>query len=135
MQATTSLTSVTPRITNSEHAFPLGLPHLQSRPCFANFSSIILISSFCSFSDLTFSPPQSSQDMNSYRMFNKTENCSYIPPSFPAELPSNRYIPNQNSTPGIELNPRKFTSEKNQNEQVHWHYYFIFSSQFFLFHK
>ncbi|ERE84816.1 uncharacterized protein C12orf40 homolog [Cricetulus griseus] len=91
-------------------------PHcVPSKLCIDDMEKNVPYQRFCSKEET--GPVQSSQDMNSYRMFNKTENCSYIPPSFPAELPSNRYIPNQNSTPGIELNPRKFTSEKNQNEQ------------------
>ncbi|KAH0500117.1 hypothetical protein LTLLF_202425, partial [Microtus ochrogaster] len=62
-------------------------------------------------------PGQSSQNMNSYRMFKKTENYSCIPPSLPVELPSNKHIPNQNSTPRTAPNPWKFASEIKQNEQ------------------
>ncbi|KAL6037364.1 hypothetical protein STEG23_003552, partial [Scotinomys teguina] len=61
--------------------------------------------------------PVQLQDMNSYRMFHKTENYGYIPPSFPAELPSNRHIPTQHSTPRIAPNPWKCAYEKKQNEQ------------------
>ncbi|KAL1767245.1 C12orf40 isoform 2 [Sigmodon hispidus] len=62
-------------------------------------------------------PVQSSQDMNSYRMFHKTENYSYTQPSSPAELTSNRHIPNQSSTSRITSNPQKFAYEKKQKEQ------------------
>ncbi|XP_051045070.1 uncharacterized protein C12orf40 homolog [Phodopus roborovskii] len=91
-------------------------PHcVPSKLCIDDMEKNVPYQRLCSKEET--GPVQSSQNMNSYRMFNKTENCSYIPPSFPAELPSNRHIPNQNSTPRIAPNPLKFTSEKNQNEQ------------------
>ncbi|CAO2601212.1 Uncharacterized protein C12orf40 [Lemmus lemmus] len=62
-------------------------------------------------------PSQSSQDMNSYRMFKKPENYSCIPLSLAVELPSNKHIPNQNSSPRTASNPWKFASEIKQNEQ------------------
>ncbi|XP_055482792.1 uncharacterized protein C12orf40 homolog [Psammomys obesus] len=60
---------------------------------------------------------QPSQNMNSYRMFNKTEDYSYIPPSFPAELPSNRHSPSQNCTPRIVPNPWKSAYKENHSKQ------------------
>ncbi|XP_021081129.1 uncharacterized protein C12orf40 homolog isoform X1 [Mesocricetus auratus] len=91
-------------------------PHcVPSKLCIDDMEKNVPYQRLCSKEET--GPVQSSQDMSSYRMFNKTENCSYILPSFPAELPSNRHIPNQNSTPRIALNPQKFTSEKNQNDQ------------------
>uniref|UniRef100_A0A8C3WJZ2 Regulator of DNA class I crossover intermediates 1 n=1 Tax=Catagonus wagneri TaxID=51154 RepID=A0A8C3WJZ2_9CETA len=67
-------------------------------------------------------PVQSSQVMDSYRMFeppfNRTENCSFTPPSLLAELSSNRNIIKQNFIPRIAQNPQKVTYEKKQNEQL-----------------
>ncbi|XP_021512960.1 uncharacterized protein C12orf40 homolog [Meriones unguiculatus] len=62
-------------------------------------------------------PVQPSQNMNSYRMFNKTEDYSYIPPSFQAELPSNRHSPSQNCTPRIVPNPWKSAYKENHSKQ------------------
>nr|A0A087WRU1.1 RecName: Full=Regulator of DNA class I crossover intermediates 1; AltName: Full=Protein CN725425 [Mus musculus] len=62
-------------------------------------------------------PVQSSQDMKSYRMFNETGNCSYIPPSFPEELRSNRHIRSQHSTPRIGPSPQQFVYENPHSGQ------------------
>ncbi|XP_006242331.1 regulator of DNA class I crossover intermediates 1 isoform X1 [Rattus norvegicus] len=62
-------------------------------------------------------PVQSSHDMNSYRMLNETENCSYIPSSFPEELPTNRHILSQRSTP-IAPSPRQFAYENPHTGQL-----------------
>ncbi|KAF5912610.1 hypothetical protein HPG69_004282 [Diceros bicornis minor] len=67
-------------------------------------------------------PVQSSQVMASYRMFeppfNRTENCSFTPPSFSAELSSDRHITKQNFIPRIVPSPQKVAYEKKQNEQL-----------------
>ncbi|XP_052016320.1 uncharacterized protein C12orf40 homolog [Apodemus sylvaticus] len=62
-------------------------------------------------------PVQSSQDMNSYRMFNEMGNCSYSPPSFPEEFPPNRHIPGQHSTPRLAPSPRQFACENPHHGQ------------------
>ncbi|XP_031209045.1 uncharacterized protein C12orf40 homolog isoform X2 [Mastomys coucha] len=62
-------------------------------------------------------PVQLSQDMNSYRMFNKTGNCSSIPPPFPEELPPNRHIRSQHSTPRVAPSPQQFAIETPHNGQ------------------
>ncbi|XP_059102978.1 uncharacterized protein C12orf40 homolog [Peromyscus eremicus] len=91
-------------------------PHcVPSKLCIDNMGKNVPYQRLCSKEET--GPVQSSQDMNSYRMFHKTENYSYIPPSLPAELSSNRHIPNQNSTPRIAPSPWKCAYEKKQNEQ------------------
>uniref|UniRef100_A0A8C8U7I4 Regulator of DNA class I crossover intermediates 1 n=1 Tax=Peromyscus maniculatus bairdii TaxID=230844 RepID=A0A8C8U7I4_PERMB len=91
-------------------------PHcVPSKLCIDDMGKNVPYQRLCSKEET--GPVQSSQDMNSYRMFHKTENYSYIPPSFPAELPSNRHILNQNSTPRIAPNPWKCAYEEKQNEQ------------------
>ncbi|XP_052603340.1 uncharacterized protein C12orf40 homolog [Peromyscus californicus insignis] len=91
-------------------------PHcVPSKLCIDDMGKNVPYQRLCSKEET--GPVQSSQDMNSYRMFHKTENYSYIPPSFPAELSSNRHIPNQNSTPRIAPSPWKCAYEKKQNEQ------------------
>ncbi|XP_011361483.1 uncharacterized protein C12orf40 homolog [Pteropus vampyrus] len=61
-------------------------------------------------------PVQSSQVMDSYRMFepqfNRIENCSFTSPSFSAELSSNRHITKQNFIPRIAPSPQKVACEK-----------------------
>uniref|UniRef100_A0A5G2QK42 Regulator of DNA class I crossover intermediates 1 n=1 Tax=Sus scrofa TaxID=9823 RepID=A0A5G2QK42_PIG len=65
---------------------------------------------------------QSSQVKYSYgifeSLFNRTENCSFTPPSLLAELSSNRNIIKQNFIPRIAQNPQKVAYEKKQNEQL-----------------
>ncbi|XP_037053329.1 uncharacterized protein C12orf40 homolog [Peromyscus leucopus] len=91
-------------------------PHcVPSKLCIDDMGKNVPYQRLCSKEET--GPVQSSQDMNSYRMFHKTENYSYIPPSFPAELPSNRHIPSQNSTPRVAPNPWKCAYEEKQNEQ------------------
>ncbi|XP_042121027.2 regulator of DNA class I crossover intermediates 1 isoform X2 [Peromyscus maniculatus bairdii] len=91
-------------------------PHcVPSKLCIDDMGKNVPYQRLCSKEET--GPVQSSQDMNSYRMFHKTENYSYIPPSFPSELPSNRHIPSQNSTPRIAPNPWKCAYEEKQNEQ------------------
>ncbi|GAB1299749.1 hypothetical protein APTSU1_001498600 [Apodemus speciosus] len=62
-------------------------------------------------------PVQSSQDMNSYKLFNETGNCSYSSPSFPEELPPNRHIQSQHSTPRIVPSPQQFAYENPHSGQ------------------
>lgn len=61
--------------------------------------------------------------MDSERMFepqfNRIENCSFTPPSFAAELSSNRNITKQNFIPRTAPSPQKVAYEKKQDEQVH----------------
>lgn len=60
--------------------------------------------------------------MDSYRMFepqfNRTENCSFTPPSFSAELSSNRNITKLNFIPRIAPSLQKVAYEEKQNEQI-----------------
>ncbi|XP_008568397.1 PREDICTED: uncharacterized protein C12orf40 homolog, partial [Galeopterus variegatus] len=66
-------------------------------------------------------PAQLSQVMDSHSMFepqfSRRENCSSTPPSFSAELSSNRHIPKQNFRPKIAPSPWKVAYEKKQNEE------------------
>ncbi|XP_047723242.1 uncharacterized protein C12orf40 homolog [Prionailurus viverrinus] len=67
-------------------------------------------------------PVQLSQVMDSERMFepqfNRIENCSFTPPSFAAELSSNRNITKQNFIPRTAPSPQKVAYEKKQDEQL-----------------
>ncbi|XP_045319974.1 uncharacterized protein C12orf40 homolog isoform X2 [Leopardus geoffroyi] len=60
--------------------------------------------------------------MDSERMFepqfNRIENCSFTPPSFAAELSSNRNITKQNFIPRTAPSPQKVAYEKKQDEQL-----------------
>uniref|UniRef100_A0A8C8Y5R7 Regulator of DNA class I crossover intermediates 1 n=1 Tax=Panthera leo TaxID=9689 RepID=A0A8C8Y5R7_PANLE len=66
--------------------------------------------------------PVQSQVMDSERMFepqfNRIENCSFTPPSFAAELSSNRNITKQNFIPRTAPSPQKVAYEKKQDEQL-----------------
>ncbi|XP_058599102.1 uncharacterized protein C12orf40 homolog isoform X2 [Neofelis nebulosa] len=67
-------------------------------------------------------PVQLSQVMDSERMFepqfNRIENCSFTPPSFAAELSSNRNITKQNFIPRTAPSPQKVAYENKQDEQL-----------------
>ncbi|XP_029789338.1 uncharacterized protein C12orf40-like, partial [Suricata suricatta] len=67
-------------------------------------------------------PIQLSQVMDSQRIFepqfNRTENCTFTPSSFAAELSSNRNITKQNFIPRTAPSPQKVACEKKQNEQL-----------------
>ncbi|XP_045362987.2 regulator of DNA class I crossover intermediates 1 [Camelus bactrianus] len=67
-------------------------------------------------------PAQSSQVMDSNRMsepqFNRTENCSFTPPSFSAESSSNKNIIKQNFIPRIAPSSQKVAYKRKQNEQL-----------------
>ncbi|XP_014940552.1 uncharacterized protein C12orf40 homolog isoform X2 [Acinonyx jubatus] len=67
-------------------------------------------------------PVQLSQVMDSERMFepqfNRIENFSFTPPSFAAELSSNRNITKQNFIPRTAPSPQKVAYEKKQDEQL-----------------
>lgn len=67
------------------------------------------------------------QDADLNRVFNNIENYTYMPPSYPAELPSKNHVPKHSFTPRIALSPQKFACEEKQNEQVHWNHYFFMS--------
>lgn len=60
--------------------------------------------------------------MDSNRMsepqFNRTENCSFTPPSFSAESSSNKNIIKQNFIPRIAPSSQKVAYKRKQNEQV-----------------
>ncbi|XP_051015334.1 uncharacterized protein C12orf40 homolog [Acomys russatus] len=91
-------------------------PHcVPSKLCIDDMENNVPYQRLCSKEET--GPVQSSQDMNSHRMFHKAENYSYPPPSFPAELPSNRHILNQNSTSRIAPSPWKSAYEANHSEQ------------------
>uniref|UniRef100_A0ABI7YP78 Uncharacterized protein n=1 Tax=Felis catus TaxID=9685 RepID=A0ABI7YP78_FELCA len=67
-------------------------------------------------------PVQLSQVMDSERMFepqfHRIENCSFTPPSFAAELSSNRNNRKQNFIPRTAPSPQKVAYEKKQDEQL-----------------
>ncbi|XP_032449623.1 LOW QUALITY PROTEIN: uncharacterized protein C12orf40 homolog [Lynx canadensis] len=67
-------------------------------------------------------PVQLSEVMDSERMFepqfHRIENCSFTPPSFAAELSSNRNITKQNFVPRTAPSPQKVAYEKKQDEQL-----------------
>uniref|UniRef100_A0A8C9EAE6 Regulator of DNA class I crossover intermediates 1 n=1 Tax=Phocoena sinus TaxID=42100 RepID=A0A8C9EAE6_PHOSS len=99
---------------------PMSPPCVPSNLCIDDVENNIYYQRLSSKEE--FDPVQSSQVVDSYRMFgpqfNRTESCSFTPPSFSAELSSNRNITKLNFIPRIAPSLQKVAYEEKQNEQL-----------------
>nr|XP_019591923.1 PREDICTED: uncharacterized protein C12orf40 homolog isoform X1 [Rhinolophus sinicus] len=98
---------------------PMSPPCVPSNLCIDDIENNIHYQRLGSKEDL--GPVQSSQVVDACGMFepqfNRTENCTFTPLSFSAELSSNGHITKQNFIPRIVPSPQKVSYEK-QNEQI-----------------
>ncbi|KAM5251705.1 regulator of DNA class I crossover intermediates 1 isoform 1-T2 [Hipposideros larvatus] len=99
---------------------PMSPPRVPSNLCIDDIGNNIHYQRLGSKEELN--RVQSSQAVDSCRMFkprfNRTENYSFTPPSFSAELSSNRHITKQNFIPRIALSPQRVAYEEKQNVQI-----------------